>query len=182
MTLRAVVIILLMVAALGAAGCGNLNKVPRYDLDAAGAVAPFKRYAKYDERDFINRARAEAYYPRTGEVDGPLSESARGALERHGSPDYVRYRFKSTTNELVDQWAWWDRRTTAQFVNGELVFEGPLTEMDQYMIRHGYPQKAMSQDYTLGVRRDYWTYSGLFQAPLKHVTFTGEKLISEINY
>lgn len=167
---------------LSLAACGNLNRVPRYDVDAGLMPDPFKRYATYDEQDFVNRFRAEAWYPRTGEIEEPVSADMADVLDRHGLPEYVRYRFKAESNELVDQWAYWDRGVTVQFVQGMLVWEGDLTDMDRYLIKHGYPQKAIYSDPVTGARRDVFDYHGILQTPRRQVTFTNEKLISEFRY
>ncbi len=173
----------LLIAALAlSAGCGNLNRVPRYDVDSTLMPAQFKRFATYDEQDFINRFRAEAYKQRTGEIEEPLSADQRDVLDRHGMPEYVRLRFKAESNELVDQWAFWDRGVTCQFVQGQLVYEGELSEMDRYLIKHGYPQKATYSAPVTGMRRDFFYYTGVFQTPRHQATFTNERLISEFRY
>lgn len=172
------ILVVLVALLMPIAGCGNLNKVPRYRLDADGQPVAFKRFAAYDERDFINRFRAEAYFPRKDQVEGPLSDEQRGVLERHGMPDFIRYRFKASTNELVDQWAWWDRNVTVQFVQRELVWEGPLTDYDRTLIERGYPSRAKAMLFQPGQRRDIFEYEGIFKANSLIVTFTEEKLAS----
>lgn len=162
--------------------CGNLNRTPRYNLGADGMPKTFKRYPAYDEQDYVNRWRGNSWYPRVKEIEGPMSADMAETLRRHGHPDYIRYRFYSETNELVDSWAWWDRDVTVQFVQRQLVFEGPLTDMDKYLIRYGWPQHARAYHPVNGQRRDLWTYQGIWNTPLKHVTFANEKLASEFHY
>ncbi len=176
-------VLLLVAAILAGAGCGNLNRVPRYTIGGEEKLpVAFKRFARHDEQDFINRMRAEAYYRRVQELEPPLSESQRDVIARHGQPDYIRRRFKSTSNELVDQWVWWDRDVTTQFVQGELVWEGPLTDMDKFLVRFGYPQKARFLDPVPGTRRDIWVYEGIWQAHRRQVTFTDEQLTSDMQF
>ena len=70
-----------------------------------------------------------------------------------------------------------------QFVQRELVFEGPLTDMDRYRVRYGYPVKAWSQSYETGVKRDLWDYRGIMvDTHGMIVTFTNEKMITENRY
>jgi hypothetical protein len=175
--------LLLCAGALAASGCGNLNRVPRYDITGEDKMPKqFKRYARHDEQDFLNRMRAEAYYRRTQELEHPLSADQKDVILRHGQPDYIRRRFKSTSNELVDQWVWWDRDVTTQFVQGQLVWEGPLTDMDKTLVKSGYPSKARFVDPVPGTRRDIWIYEGVLQAHRRQVTFTDEQLTSDFQF
>lgn len=180
--MRTFTLLLLALPLVLATGCGNLNRVPRYDMNTDLKLETYKRYAKFAEQDYAARWGARAWEPHRGEMEGPITADQKLVLERHGQPDWKRFRFLSTSHELVDQWAWWDRNTTVQFVQGQLVYEGPLTDMDEWLIRHGYPQQARTLHPTTGVRRDMWNYSSLFFRPQKHVTFTNEQLISEFDY
>lgn len=164
-------------------GCGSTNRQPRYDVKGALEVKTFKRYAKHNAVDYLHTWKSKAYSKVESPLTQLLSPTQQSTLERHGQPDFIRKSFRAATGELVDEWAWWDRGTVAQFVGRELVYEGPLTEMDRYRIRYGYPRRSRSQTYESGVRRDIWDYQGIFFDPSGVlVTFTDENLVSRQEY
>lgn len=171
----AMLMMLLLVSA-----CSMTNRQPRYHVPEPMQIETFKRFATTANRDYYHVFSKKAY----DEVRRPLktkgmSASQLDVLERHGQPDYTRESFKATTGELVDEWAWWDRKIVTQFVQNELVWEGPLTDMDAYRIRFGHPRRAQQQAYERGARRDFWEYQGFdYNSPGMIVTFTDESLVS----
>lgn len=176
-----VVLALLMLAGLGA--CGNINRTPRYDVKEPLTVTPFKRVALREKQDFIYNWKKDAYAKVSEPLRQRFSASQGDVLERHGQPDYVRRSFKATTKETVEEWAYWDRDVICQFVQRELVWEGPLTDMDRTRIRYGYPRRAWSQIYESGVRRDMWDYQGmLLDIQGSIFTFSDEKLVYANRY
>ncbi len=179
---RIILLMILVGFAIGTAGCGLKNRVPRYHLDEEFNIVPFKRYSVHQEINYWHRFRRTAYDAVSNPLSTPLSEDMRSVLERHGQPSYVRENFESRTNELVDEWLFWDRKTTVQFIEGQLVYEGPLTDMDHYRVVYGYPDKAYSQQYEAGPRREIWDYLGLFDDQGMIVTFSDEKLVSQNYY
>lgn len=164
-------------------GCGNLNRVPRYHMEDPMNPVSFKRFQTYDSQDFVHNFKKEAYSPVNKPLTKRLSETQLDVLARHGQPNYTRKGFRSLTGETVDEWAYWDRQVIVQFVQRELVYEGPLTDMDSYRIRYGYPAKAWVQSYETGVKRDLWDYRGIMvDTHGMIVTFTNEKMITENRY
>ena len=174
---------LLMGMLLLVTGCGSTNRQPRYDVKDPLEVKPFKRFAKHGSVDYLYTWKSKAYSKVESPLNQMLSPTQTSTLERHGQPDYVRKSYRASTGELVDEWAWWDRGTVAQFVGRELVYEGKLTDMDRYRIRYGYPRRVKAQTYESGVRRDVWDYQGMFFDPSGVlVTFTDENLVSRQEY
>ncbi|CAN5173039.1 hypothetical protein BH09SUM1_BH09SUM1_22740 [soil metagenome] len=166
-----------------AAGCGNKNRVPRYNVEKPLEITPFKRQTKHDNVDYLYQWKAKAYSPVSSPIRKRLSESEQDVLARHGQPDWVRKRFQSLADEQVDEWAWWDRSVICQFVQGELVYEGELTDMDRTRIRYGYPRRAWSETYEAGVQRDIWDYQGMvFDNDGQILTFSNEKLVTQQRY
>ncbi len=173
----------LLAAALFVAGCGNLNRVPRYEVPEPMHVQTFKRQTKYPAQDFLHTWRKDAFRPVNRPITQRLSSSQEDLLERHGQPDYTRRGWRSTSGELVDEWAWWDRSLVAQFVQRELVYEGELTDMDRARIQYGNPRRAWSQQYEEGVRRDIWDYQGIiYDTRGLLLTFSNEELVTQQRY
>lgn len=176
-------LLLVTIAVFTASACGNLNKVPRYNVSEPLTIEPFKRTPKYQSRDFFFVWDSTVYSPVKAPLKGKLTPSQQEIQERHGRPDYTRRGFRTTSNEIADQWCWVDRRITAQFVQGELVFEGPLTDKDEFLIRRGLPRYATQQQYEVGVNRDIWDYRGrLADQRGMIVTFSNEKLVTQHSY
>lgn len=175
--------VIFMVALLALAGCGNRNRTPRYDVPQPLEIETFKRKTRHGEVDYLHNFKQTAFSPVKEPLRRRLSPSQQDILTRHGQPDYIRKGWKSTSGETVDEWAWWDRSIVAQFVQRELVYEGPLTDMDRYRIRHGYPSKSYTQDYEVGAYREIWIYQhGLLDTRGSVVTFGDEKLISQQSF
>ncbi|MBI1292666.1 hypothetical protein GC173_15735 [bacterium] len=173
----------LIVVVLTVVGCGNTNRTPRYEVPKPLEIKTFKRHSKYPSVDYIFQFKQTAYSPVKKPLTKRLSVTQQDVLERHGQPDYIRKSFTATTNEKVTEWAYIDRLVLAQFVQGELVYEGPLTERDRYLISNGYPRRAWSQDYADGVRRDIWEYQPIsLDSRSRLATFTDERLVSEQTY
>jgi len=173
----------LILVVLVASGCGNTNRTPRYKVPEPLKIETFKRKTKHPAVDYMFQVKSTAFSPVKKPITKRLSASQQDVLARHGQPDFIRRNFTAHTNEKVTEWAYVDRLVIAQFVQGELVFEGPLTNMDRYLIDHGYPRRAWKQDYPDGAKRDVWDYQAvLFDTQGKIVSFTDEKLVSEHTY
>lgn len=180
---RLVIVAFCAVLFVVAAGCGNVNRVPRYNMSAPLEIETFKRLTLHENRDFIYTWKKDAYSKVTKPLRYNNSEDMRDALTRHGQPDYLRQGWKSTSNEIVDEWVYWDRDMVLQFVQNQLVYEGELTDMDKYRVRYGYPRRAWQQVYETGVRRDFWDYQNIgLDAGGRIVSFTNGSLVSENIY
>lgn len=169
--------LILLVA--GLAACQSTNRVPRFDL-TTGKPEQYKRYAYRNYRDYLYRWNAQAYAKVEEPMRGMLSEDMKDVLARHGQPDYRRDPFKAETDELVEDWVYWDRGVITQFVQGQLVYEGPLTDQDRCLVQYGYPQQSFSQQYEGDVspRRETWVYKRLFERRGTFVSFTDGKLVA----
>jgi len=168
---------------LAFAACGNMNRVPRYNVGEPLTIEPFKRYTEHDSVDYLYTWKSDAYSQVTEPLKQNLSESQRDVLARHGQPDYTREGWRSESNEIVDEWIYWDRQVIVQFVQNQLVYEGEVTDMDGYRLRYGYPDRSWSQIYETGVRRDFWDYKGQFlKTDGLMVSFTNGSLVSENTY
>lgn len=170
-------------AVFAASGCGNLNRTPRYEAPEAMTIKTFKRETENQSQDYIINWKRDAYSKVTRPITRGVSPDQKDVLARHGQPDYLRKSWRAlNADELVDEWAYWDRNVCVQFVQGQLVWEGPLTDMDRIRIQYGYPKRSSTQKVETGVRRDVWDYQGMTDSRGMIFTFTEEKLVSENRY
>lgn len=164
-------------------GCGNTNRQPRYNVDEPLSVVPFKRKTRHAHVDYIYTIKSQAFSKVKKPMKGRFTASEHDVLERHGQPDYTRKGYEALTGERVTDWAWWDRKVICQFVDGELVWEGPLTDADQFLIRYGYPNHSWTQEVSDGVVRETWIYQGvIYDKRGMFASFSDEKLISYHTY
>lgn len=179
----ATMITALLVVGFFAVGCGSTNRQPLYNVDDPLSVVPFKRSARHSHIDYIYTIKGEAYSKVKKPMKGRFTSSEQDVLERHGQPDYVRKGYEALTGERVTDWAWWDRQVICQFVDGELVWEGPLTDKDEFLIRFGYPNHSWTQQVSDGVVRETWIYQGvIYDKRGMFASFSDEKLISYHTY
>lgn len=108
-----------------------------------GTSVTFKRYERTASRNFFHHAFRQIYSA-PGEHfigDGVDQETI---LTEWGVPDYVRKPFKSLEGERVHEWVYLDEYRIFQFVKGELVYDGPLTDFEQTLMRLGYPDRMVT--------------------------------------
>lgn len=113
---------------------------PQLIYHADGDRTTFKRYERYPQRDFFHHCFRKVYGV-PGENFRAASPDQEVLLEEWGPPDYVRRRFESNEDERVDEWAYLDEFRIFQFVKGEIVYEGPLTDYEQTLMRYGFPDR-----------------------------------------
>ena len=184
-------------------GCANSGQKLSYNVVAPNKLETFKRESHHGDFHYlIHRINRRAYDEVSStQVLRRLTADKEEVLERHGQPDFLREGFRAMmTEEIVDEWIYWERMVVVQFVGGNLVYEGPMTEMDSFRVRFGYPDSIFRQPgqdlvglkdnriQTLkpgegtkgqGVNRQVWVYSGSFLgAEGKILTFSGEELVS----
>lgn len=132
------------IAALGfaglLAGCGNTAHFP-YKLGEEG-VEEFKRIEKFAQADVIHHLRKTAYLePTPGRMRG-AGEDGKVLIDDLGRPDWVRRPFRSLQEERVEEWLYVYDDLMFQFVDGWIVYEGPITDMEITLLQRGYPRLA----------------------------------------
>ncbi len=180
---RAAAVLVALAAALALAGCMT-DRAPRFDTGPDGEPVQFKRYESNLSLDWINhQTRALYQLVEAGPYEPTLSPAQRELLMNEGRPDYIRREFRSETDELVKEWIYWKKEKIVQFVAGELVFEGPLTDYERILIRRGRPDKHFSQAAdNFAPRVDILHYNGVFNTKLDIYRFSdGKQIIGLIN-
>lgn len=165
----------LAVFALGA--CSRTAYRPVYrTFDEEGQAVQTKRRAQFETYDYLHHWTREAYltperpftvlvsvddedyavrFDRTKTDVRPAPEHAsrfslaqQDLVVAHGVPDYVRLPFRTTYGEQAVEWLFLKANLLAQFVDGELVYSGPITDKEKVLLRRGYP------NYQLRVRAE----------------------------
>lgn len=160
-----------------ATGC-TTNRKPRFD-SSTGEPEQFRRYTNRPGVDYIFRFNKQAFAKADSDYDGVRSPDKLDVLNRHGRPDYTRDDIRAKANETFDEWVYWDRNVLCQFIQGELVYEGPLMDSDRTLVTYGYPTRAYYQAYETGPVREIWIYEGLMTAGDRTVSFSDGKKIHE---
>jgi hypothetical protein len=191
---------------VGAVGCATSSEKLAYNVTAPNTLETFKRQSTHGMLDnWLNFYSRTAYSEVKGPITRHLTADKEAVITRHGQPDFVRNGFRAAmTGELVDEWLYWDRQIVVQFVGGRLAYEGPLTEMDAFRVRYGYPDEIYWQPATdpvglrservqsmkpfegargHGVNRQIWVYtSWLYGRERMIATFSSEELTSLQTY
>lgn len=155
-------------------GCARGPKIIDPSKGNALELGEFKRYENNMERDFLHHFSRKAYAePRKrrlphGELQlmpgtGELMLSDRGQLlEDFGPPTLMRYSFKSREGEKIEEWLYRDSLLVFQFVDGQLVYQGPMSDLETLLIIHGYPDRFSRAQIHPDSEVQVFTYQPLF--------------------
>lgn len=166
--------------AVSVASC-TTNRLPRFDM-SSGEPEQVRRYTGRPALDYIYRFDRRAFDQVDEMADSQLTADKVDVLARHGQPDYRREGVRARRNETFDEWAYTDRNVIVQFVQGELVYEGPLLDSDRILIERGYPSKAFFQRYEAGPVRETWIYEDPIAVRFASYSFSDGKIVFEAVY
>ena len=150
---------------------------PRWHYDPVGQSHQYKRYAQHMAVDYFSRFRRVAYVQVSRPLEEFLSEEQREWISRNGQPDYRRRPFRSRQGEKVDEWVYLAQNRLVQFVRGGVVYEGEVTDMEQTMIRLGYPRACIVSQTEPEIERLTFIYSRPFDLERRLFSFSNGKLI-----
>lgn len=157
-----------------AAGCAHPSKIAfRYGAD--GSPVSYIRRERHITRDFLNHFSRETYRRPGESSEGDLGADERIVAQHNGQPDWTR-SFKSFEDERVDEWVYVEKSLVAQFINGQCVFQGPLTDYEQILLTHGRPSRAISSYSDTGDQIDLFVYDGVFLPDLQEYHFLNGKI------
>jgi len=173
---RGITIVAALAAPLLLSGCAGASRRPLTDFGSQGTVLLEKRIARYPEINYAVRFRSLAYEPnRDCAVANSAAEQA--ILDESGQPDYVRKAFLSTHDDHVTEWAYMQKNRCVQFVGHEKVWDGPLSDKDRVVIRHGYPNHVMVSESRLGHRRETYIYRSMFDPQVRYYSFANDQMV-----
>ncbi len=144
-----------------ALACAHTRPKPELIFHRAEEPTAYKRYERCAERDFLHHFVRKAYSSaKRSDLDfaGPQQQTI---LDTWGRPDYIRKPFWSLEDEKVEEWVYLDHQHVYQFVNHQLVFEGPLTDLEQLLIRLGYPDQMITTLSESGVVKHFLYYGNV---------------------
>lgn len=133
------VVLMLFLISVILIGCATTQK-PLFGVDEEGNPIMIKRYPKRMDIGFFHRWSRTAYHSNKSEVKvKPKYTEMMNVLEESGQPDYMRKPIKSIWGDTFEEWVYWDLATVFQFVQGQIVYIGPLTDLEKTLIIYGYP-------------------------------------------
>jgi hypothetical protein len=151
---------------LGVVGCTHRAGSP-FNYDAEGRPYTYQRREYNIERDWVHHVLSDVYKPPRRRFASRLTADQQPIVDQLGRPDWVRRPFRSFQNEKVQEWVYLDFAKVYQFIGGQLIFEGPLTDYEQILLRRGYPDHAISNRSDSGRVVDVLVYAGTFSANMQ---------------
>ncbi len=156
-------LLLAMILPLLAGGCAR-SQLPVL-IGAEGEPVSFKRRELHVERDWIHHVSRTAYR-QPGLFFRPAAGGQEFMVEQWGLPDYTR-KLRSMQGEPVVEWIYLDPALVCQFIEGELIFQGPLTDYEQLLLLRGRPDSVELMRDERGETRDVLSYQGLLVSRLE---------------
>lgn len=158
-------------------GCAPSLQPPRSDYIGGPLPQQFRRTTDYRSETFWSRLSPDAY-ERLERLPQHLSTDQQLIVQEFGAPDYQR-EFESLENEDVVEWLNVDRNTLYQFIDGSLVFEGDMRDLEHVLLRRGYPYRVIYNIDYPGVERITFMYREVFGSGLEFYSFARGMLIHQ---
>lgn len=147
----------------------SLKNIPKFNYTPEGSVVMEKRYDAnltknfFALRKFPYKANVKGLHEKKCKVlyrgaNNTFTDQQKEILDEWGQPDYLRGPFRSTRNDQVNEWVYLQSNHLFQFVDGMMVFEGPLTDQDRTMITYGAPTERTVTQSEPGIRHEFWVY------------------------
>lgn len=165
-----------ILATLSGMGCSSLAR--RNEYVAKEAPMLYKRAPRFEETDWVHRWRSRAY--RTQKPDpNSVSPAQRALLRKLGPPSHMR-NFRADHGQKVTEWLFLDDNVLAQFVSGQLAYQGPVTDMEKLLIDRGYPNSMMRSMSRLGPERKQYIYWNWLHSKSEIFSFADGYLVESI--
>jgi hypothetical protein len=115
---------------------------------------------------------------RTSERD-ELTQDQLQVLSKWGQPDWLRGPFRTTRGDQATEWLYDRQNRIFQWVDGQLVYQGPVTDAERTMLVHGAPSQVMITHLEPNIRRETFIYRDTFRTSgrEKVFSFSNGKLI-----
>lgn len=168
---------LLLLAPLGCHTV-HVNQKPPFTYDYAGLPHTQKRIEASPELDYVTHWTRKAYVRPSEHLHGAPDPRFQLVLEQWGTPDWIRKTFTSLEGDRVDEWIYLDQARLFQFIGDTLVYEGPLTDYEQTLLRRGYPDTSITVQTAEGWRSDTFIYNHLFMPRLEQYKFVDGMIVN----
>ncbi|MGB9691102.1 MAG: hypothetical protein ACPL7D_02930, partial [Candidatus Sumerlaeaceae bacterium] len=156
--------------------------IKRYPVNSRQSILHFRKYPYYANTQGVEHIQRGARLKRQPEV--VLSEDQKAILRAWGQPDYLRGPYRSSRGDTVIEWAYHRLNHLFQFVDGTMVFEGPLTDQERTVLTYGLPREILSSTVAPNIRRETWFYNSSWH-PNKEMVFSfanGKLVFADENY
>lgn len=170
-----------MILAFIMAGC-SINKPTKYDYVLTDEPIQLKRLPNDWTAPDLFRWTKVAFKKNNNTLRFFLSKEQQEIIAKYGQPKYLR-SFKSDRNEKVYEWIYLNGEDKLfQFINRQVVFEGPVTDLENVLITYGYPRFAYSERYNKErAERITFIYESPYSMKKDTYAFIGGKLIIHKN-
>ena len=159
-------------------GCATQHARLPQRIDAAGVPQSFKRVERGAQRDFFHHFVRTVYHKTNPDSFMPVADSDQTAVVKQwGPPTWIRKTFPSLQGERVKEWLYIDQRRVFQFVGGQLVYDGPLTDYEQILLSRGYPDRVETDYPETGTNIDVLVYTRVFSPLIEEFSFDSGTLI-----
>jgi hypothetical protein len=159
-------------------GCATSHARLPQRIDAAGVPHSFKRVERFAQRDFLHHFIRVAYYRTNPDSFMPVADSDQATVVKQwGPPTWIRKPFDSLQSERVKEWLYIDQRRIFQFIGGQLVYDGPLSDYEQTLLSRGYPDRVEVGYADTGTNIDIFVYTRIFTPMLEQFYFVNGTLI-----
>jgi hypothetical protein len=165
---------------------------PKMDYRSDGRAVMVKRYANTPHTfapilDFEvgsmarmkYRANKDGLHPvpagrkllRTAGKDN-LTPDQQRVLAQWGQPDWLRGPFRTTRGDTATEWLYERQNRIFQWVDGELVYQGPVTDVERTMLVHGAPTHVIITYLEPNTRRETFIYRDTFRSMGREKVFS----------
>lgn len=161
-----------------AGGCGrNTAAIPAADHMHGPVPHQVRRLSDYRSEAFWSHLHPDIFevveaLPRHMSVDQELT------VREFGQPDYQR-EFEALTGEEVLEWLSMDHGVLHQFVDGTLVFQGEIRDLEHTLLRFGAPNSVMYRMQDPQIERVTFMYRRAFTTASQYFDFANGALIFE---
>lgn len=156
-------------------GCAPNLQPPPSDYLGGRLPQQFRRTTDYRSETFWSRLNSDAY-ERLERLPRNLSTDQQLIVQEFGAPGYQR-EFESLEREDVIEWLNVDRDSLYQFIDGSLVFEGEIRDLEHVLLRRGYPYRVIYNIDYPGVERITFMYREVFGSGLEFYSFARGMLV-----
>jgi hypothetical protein len=156
--------------------------IKRYPLNNRATVLHFRKYPYYANTHGVEHLERGSRLKR--QPENVLTEDQKAVLREWGQPDYLRSPYRSTRGDSVVEWVYLRLNHLFQFVDGVMVYEGPLTDQERTVLTYGLPREILSSTVAPNIRRETWFYNSPWH-PNKEMVFSfanGKLVFADENY
>ncbi|MCX7626621.1 MAG: hypothetical protein N2Z21_10505 [Candidatus Sumerlaeaceae bacterium] len=156
--------------------------IKRYPLNNRATLLHFRKYPYFANTQGVEHIQRGGRLKR--QPENVLTEDQKAILRSWGQPDYLRGPYRSTRGDSVVEWVYHRLNHLFQFVDGVMVYEGPLTDQERTVLTYGLPREVLSSTVAPNIRRETWFYNSPWH-PNKEMVFSfanGKLVFADENY